>query len=59
MNHDGWYWASTTRATGAFQITNGRVSDAPPIWRTFLGQPASNLTRWLRRQPGFRGGHLR
>jgi hypothetical protein len=32
----------------------GIVIAAPPIARKFIGQPARNLGRWLRRQPGFR-----
>jgi hypothetical protein len=32
----------------------GIIVAAPPIVRKFIGQPATNLGRWLRKQPGFR-----
>jgi hypothetical protein len=37
---------------------NGIIVAAPPIVRKFIGQPATNLDRWLRKQPGFRSQKL-
>jgi hypothetical protein len=33
---------------------NGIIVAAPPIARKFIGQPSTNLGRWLRQQPDFR-----
>lgn len=40
---DGWYWADTGWACGGFCVCNGVIVEAPPIWRRWIGQPASAL----------------
>ncbi len=48
-------WLSTERMTICVDVdAAGIIVVAAPIVRKFLGQPATNLGRWLRRQPGFR-----
>jgi hypothetical protein len=44
------WWVSHPKFTGqvetdALQI----VTSTPPVWRTFVGQPFSNLLGWLKR----------
>lgn len=57
---NGTWWLSTERMTGHVRVRNGRVcaDQCTPIWRKFVGQPLTNLVRWLRKQPGFRGQYL-
>lgn len=51
----GWYWLSTPRMTVAVRLNDSNVIvEAPPIVRKFIGQPSTNLGRWMRKQ-----GHLR
>jgi len=49
-----WYWLSTKKITVGIEVRDGIVVHGPPIVRRFVGQPASNLRRWLTRQGGFR-----
>lgn len=42
-------WISCPKATGEVRTRTGRIIDAPPIWKAFLGQPLGNLTFWLKR----------
>lgn len=51
-------WLSTERMTVAVRAVDGVIVDAPPIVRRFIGQPGVNLERWMRQQPGFRGGRI-
>lgn len=46
------YWASTKQATGLILVENGKITRTPPIWKKFVGQPASNILNWLQKQPG-------
>lgn len=49
------WWLSTEKMTICVDVdTRGIVVAAPPIAHKFIGQPARNLGRWLRQQPGFR-----
>lgn len=49
------WWLSTERMTVCVDVDGrGIIVAAPPIARKFIGQPATNLGRWLRKQPGFR-----
>ena len=49
------WWLSTERMTVCVDVdAAGIIVAAPPIARKFIGQPSTNLGRWLRRQPGFR-----
>ncbi len=62
------WWLSTERMTICVDLdARGIVVAAPPtparapersagarVARKFIGQPATNLGNWLRRQPGFR-----
>lgn len=49
------WWLSTERMTICVDVdAAGIIVAAPPIARKFIGQPATNLGNWLRRQPGFR-----
>ena len=36
------------------EVKKGRVIDAAPIARKFVGQPIRNLRVWLKRQGGYR-----
>ncbi len=49
------WWLSTERMTVCVDVdANGIIVAAPPIARKFIGQPSTNLGRWLRQQPDFR-----
>lgn len=49
------WWLSTEKMTVCVDVdARGIVVAAPPIARKFIGQPSTNLGRWLRKQPGFR-----
>jgi hypothetical protein len=42
------YYVSSRTATGQVDTDDKRIiTHAPPIWRVFVGQPISNLLRWL------------
>lgn len=48
---DGWWWASSPRATFTFQVLNGSVVTAPPIgWSLLGGKPARVGIAELRKQ---------
>lgn len=50
----GWWWVSSERMTFAVKVDGyGIVTEAAPIARKFIGQPAANLGAWMRRQGGF------
>lgn len=54
-----WYWLSTDRMTVAVACDEeDMIVEAAPIVRRFVGQPAANLGRWLRKQGGFRAEKL-
>ena len=47
------YWVSAPYATGEVQVSAaGRIVEAPPVWRVFIGQPLANLKRWLESKGG-------
>jgi hypothetical protein len=49
------WWLSTEKMTICVDVdSRGTIVAAPPIARKFIGQPSTNLGRWLRRQTGFR-----
>jgi hypothetical protein len=57
---DRWYWLSTHRMTILARVDEqGRIAQAPPIARTFVGQPFDNLRAWLARQGGYREERVR
>jgi len=41
---------STPRMTGYVKIENGKITDAAPIMKKFVGQPEANLRKWLDKQ---------
>jgi hypothetical protein len=45
---DRWVWVSMEYATFALGITNGRVSDAPPIARWAIGQDERRVAGFYR-----------
>lgn len=53
------WWVSSERIT-CLVVTDDRdiVIDAAPILRKFIGQPAKNVGRWMRKQGGFRCARL-
>lgn len=54
MFNDGWWWFSSSRMTFDVLVHGGVIIDAAPIARKFVGQPVTNLERWMRRQGGLR-----
>ena len=45
------FWISTPKVTGQVNVdARGLICETPPIWRSFLRQPLSNLTYWLKKQ---------
>jgi hypothetical protein len=54
-----WWWLSTERMSVSVAIDEDDVIvDAPPIVRKFIGQPITNLMRWLAKQPGYMKAEL-
>jgi hypothetical protein len=53
-----WWYVSTEQMTFAVRIEDGRITEAPPIARRFVGQSAKRLGSWLRQQGGFRAERL-
>jgi len=50
------WWLSTERMTVLVDVDDSdMVVRGPPIVRKFVGQPLTNLVRWLQKQPGFIG----
>jgi hypothetical protein len=41
------YWVSSTIGTCFVETKQGVIIDTAPLWGKFIGQPLSNLTRWL------------
>lgn len=42
-------WVSCKWATGMVKVgDDGIVTDTPPVWRKFIGQPLDNLLKWLK-----------
>ena len=54
-----WWYVSSPRMTCAVKVEDGVISDAAPILRRFVGQPATNLGSWLRSQGEVRFERLR
>lgn len=48
-----WWWLSTLRMTVIVRVEDGKIAEAPPIVRKFLGQSLNNLVVWMRHQPEF------
>lgn len=49
-----WYWLSTKRMTVTVGVDpDGIIFAAAPIVRKFIGQPLTNLERWLDKQEDF------
>ena len=50
-----WWWLSCDRFTVAVALDeNDVIVVAAPIVRKFIGQPSTNLGRWMRKIGGFR-----
>lgn len=51
-----WLWLSSSKMTVAIAVdlSSKLITDGPPIVRKFLGQPASNLIRWMSKQTGYK-----
>lgn len=45
-----WWYVSSPVLTCAVKVEDGRVTGGAPIVGRFMGQPATNLGRWLRSQ---------
>lgn len=45
-----WWYVSSPVMTGAVEVVDDVVTQAPPILHKFIGQPAKNLGSWLRSQ---------
>jgi len=43
-------WVSTEDFTCGIAVDEGRIVDAPPILKKFMGQPPINLRNWLERK---------
>lgn len=41
-------WVSCSAMTCWVKVFDGRIVDAAPILRRFIGQPQENLLRWLK-----------
>ena len=48
------YWVSCNRFTVRVTVVDGRITDAAPVLRRFIGQPFDNLLAWARRLGGMR-----
>ena len=49
------YWVSCSKMTVMVEVDNkGRVVDAAPVVRRFIGQPFRNLTLWFKKLGGLR-----
>lgn len=48
------YWLSSKKMTVLVDVQDGRITEAAPVVRKFIGQPLQNLIRWMRRQGGLR-----
>lgn len=44
----GWWYVSGPYFTCVVEVTDGVITEAPPILRRFVGQPAKNLGDWMR-----------
>ena len=42
------WWVSCRRFTAKAVVIDGRIVDAAPILRKFIGQPITNLLDWAR-----------
>ncbi len=49
-----WWYISSRKMTLAVEVKNGIITAAAPIGRKFIGQPAKNLSAWMRNQGGFK-----
>lgn len=47
-----YYLSSNKMAVGILTNNQNIIVDSPPITRKFIGQPLSNLVRWLEKQGG-------
>jgi hypothetical protein len=45
-----WWYVSSVKLTCAVRVERGVIVEGAPIVRRFIGQPATNLGRWLRAQ---------
>lgn len=48
------YWLSSKKMTVLVEVQDGRIIQAAPVVRKFIGQPVQNLIRWMRKQGGLR-----
>jgi len=49
------YWVSTTKFTVRVEVDrSGRITDAAPLARRFVGQQWKNLVNWCRKIGGLR-----
>lgn len=46
----GSWWVSTPDWTVWIEVEDGKIVNAAPILRVFIGQPATNLGAWIRKQ---------
>lgn len=43
------YYISSTKMTVCVTVDNNIITESAPIVRKFIGQPLSNLTKWLKK----------
>jgi len=52
-NSELWQYSNDAMTVGVF-VSDDKITGSAPIVRKFIGQPAANLERWMRRRTGFR-----
>lgn len=63
MHDERTWWLSSNAMTVSVTTKKTRygltvITEAPPIIRGFINQPATNLERWMRQQGGFQWKRL-
>jgi hypothetical protein len=54
------YWLSSVKFTVLVDTdSNGKITKAAPVVNVFVGQPLSNLVKWMKKQGGFKFKKLR
>jgi len=48
------YWISNKVMTVGVSVTDGIITEAPPIVKKFIGQPIINLVYWMRNKKEFK-----
>lgn len=51
LNSNRYFYCSTRRMTFLIGSIDGVITDAAPIAARFIGQPLTNIKRWLIKMP--------